>query len=88
MATRWKTACALGLLFVPYLLACEVGAEKSRKGETQIADVIAAVIDAYGGEEALHTIVGYHVKGEQFAVQSHAKIHVEPITLPPNSINP
>jgi len=42
-----------------------------------VGDAIAAIIDAYGGEEALRSIHGYHARGVQLTVHNHAIIRVE-----------
>jgi hypothetical protein len=77
MATHGKVHnLLLGIAFTVSLCADEVAAQKPVQNE-KLHNVITAVVDAYGGEEALRSIRGYRVKGEQFAVQSHVTIHVE-----------
>jgi hypothetical protein len=79
MRTYKKKMCLLllGTLFAASAYASEPVAQKSRPIDPEVKDVILAVVDAYGGEEALRSIRGYHTKGKQWAVQSHVMIDVE-----------
>lgn len=50
---------------------------KPQPKDPRVAEVISGVIDAYGGEEALRSVLGFRASGIQWAVQSRAMIRVE-----------
>lgn len=48
-----------------------------RAADPELDALISTVIDAYGGEEALRAVRGYHAVGKQWASQSHQPMLVE-----------
>ena len=68
----------LGLcLLVAACSSDEAPPEESQPADSRVGQAIAAIIDAYGGEQALRSVRGYHMKGSQLAVQGNATIQVE-----------
>ncbi len=50
----------------------------SRAGQpAAVADVVAQVVKAYGGEKKLRSVTGYHASGEQWAAMSNQTIQAE-----------
>ncbi len=64
-------------MIVGLCLCCQAGSVPARQQDPRTADVTSRVIDAYGGEEALRSALGYHASGSQLAMQSETPIRVE-----------
>lgn len=47
------------------------------KESATVADVVARVVKAYGGEKKLQSVTGYHASGEQWAAMSNQTIQAE-----------
>lgn len=68
-----KTSRAALLLVCILALPPAAHAEK----KPDLAKIVAKVVDAYGGAEAMRAKQGYHASGEQWATQSEEPIKVE-----------
>ncbi|MDH4036196.1 MAG: hypothetical protein OEX18_00070 [Candidatus Krumholzibacteria bacterium] len=64
-------------VIVGLCLCCLASSAPAQQQDPRIADVTSRVIDAYGGEEALRSVHGYHASGGQLAMQSETPIRVE-----------
>jgi outer membrane lipoprotein-sorting protein len=75
----WRITLLLATVLLLSVAACsgEKAPANSQSSDHRVSEAIAAIVDAYGGVEALGAISGYHMRGDQFAVQTNATIRVE-----------
>jgi hypothetical protein len=65
------------ILLIGIPIGCGSDSDGSSTVDPRVEPLVMAVIDAYGGEEALRAIEGYHMKGIQRALQSGVTIQAE-----------
>ncbi len=75
--TRIPALVTAMLLSIGLPIGCGSDSNRTNSSDPRVEPLVMAVIDAYGGEEALRAIEGYHTKGIQRALQSGVTIQAE-----------
>jgi hypothetical protein len=65
------------LVFAAAALVIQPVSPGAESPQTDVAGVIAGVVDAYGGEKAMRAVNGFHASGDQWAAQLDQPIHAE-----------
>jgi hypothetical protein len=84
VGTHLRKTCLTVLMLLVTATAC--GSGDNTPSDDSVSGVIASAIEAYGGEQALRNISGFHMKGIQLATQNQAMINVERWFAPPDRL--